>query len=95
MLYTFTVHYVTTANIQLYQGMFTVLLAARSSHGSRVTQCKVWSFVSETDKSVMTFCRFLKRIFWLLLNNLVPFPSPGRRKRKRKPGNEVDLRDNF
>ena len=52
MLYTFTVHYVTTANIQLYQGMFTVLLPARSSHRSRVTQCKVWSFVSETGKFV-------------------------------------------
>ena len=61
MLYTFTVHYVTTANIQLYQGMFTVLLAARSSHGSRLTQCKVWSCIRFWDRQICTW-RFVG--FW-------------------------------
>ena len=86
----------TTANIHLCQGRLIAILAARSSHGSRVTQCKLWlwSFLSEADKFVRNqFCRFLKRLFWLLLNNFAPFPSPGRRKRKREPGNEVDRRD--
>ena len=93
MLYKFTVHYVTTANIQLYQGMFTVLLAARSSHGSRVTQCKVWSFLSETDKFVRKVLQVFEEDILAIAEQLRSLSFP--KKRKREPGNEVDCRDHF
>ena len=61
MLYTFTVHYVTTANIQLYQGMFTVLLAARSSHGSRVTRAMQSLVIPFRNRQI---CSLRFAVFW-------------------------------
>lgn len=84
MLYTFTVHYVTTANIQLYQGMFTVLLAARSSHGSRVKQCKVWSFLSETDKFVRYVLQFFEEDILVIVEQPPSLPFPWKEKEEAR-----------
>lgn len=84
MLYTFTVHYVTTENIQLYQGMFTVLLAARSSHGSRVKQCKVWSFLSETDKFVRYVLQFFEEDILVIVEQPRSLPFPRKEKKKAR-----------
>lgn len=84
MLYTFTVHYVTTANIQLYQGMFTVFLAARSSHGSRLTQCKVWSFVSETDKFVRDVLWVFEEDILVIVEQPRSLPFPWKEKEKAR-----------